>query len=128
MTDAEFAILALVHEQERYGYEIDIVSNERGMHEWTAVGFSSIYYLLNKLAKKGLVSSRLKPAGCGAARKVYQITPEAGQFSRARSLSGSHDRVPRSLPFCWGWPTPGVSSRPSLWSGSRATVALLPAG
>jgi DNA-binding PadR family transcriptional regulator len=66
----------LAHEQEQYGYEIEQVIIERGMREWTAVGFSSIDSLLNKLERKDLVSSRLEPAGRGAARKVHQITPE----------------------------------------------------
>ena len=57
MTDTEFAILGLVHEEERHGYQIEAVIEERGMREWTAVGFSSIYYLLKKLEKKAFISS-----------------------------------------------------------------------
>ena len=49
MTNAEFAILSLIVEQPRHGYEIEQVIEERGMRNWTEVGFSSIYYILNKL-------------------------------------------------------------------------------
>ncbi len=49
MTPAELAILSLLAEQPRHGYGIEQVIDERGMREWTAIGFSSIYYLLNKL-------------------------------------------------------------------------------
>ena len=45
MTNAELAILSLIAEQPRHGYQIDQVIQERGMREWTEVGFSSIYYL-----------------------------------------------------------------------------------
>ena len=66
MTNAELAILSLVAEQPRHGYEIEQVIEARGMRDWTEVGFSSIYYLLNKLEKAGLVESRLQqPEGKG---------------------------------------------------------------
>lgn len=74
MTDGELAILGLVCERERYGYEIESVIEERGMREWAAIGFSSIYYLLKKLETEGLVRSRLEEGGRGAARKIYQVT------------------------------------------------------
>ena len=82
MTNAELAILSLVGEQPRHGYEIEQVIEERGMRAWTEVGFSSIYYLLKKLSQEGLVEGRLQEAERGPARKVYHIT-QAGQ-SRLR--------------------------------------------
>ena len=77
MTNAELAILTLVVEKPRHGYEIEQVIEERGMRNWTEVGFSSIYYLLNKLKEKGLVTSQLEqPGGRGPTRKVFQITEQ----------------------------------------------------
>ena len=76
MTNAEMAILSLIVEQPRHGYEVEQVIGERGMHEWTEVGFSSIYFLLNRFEKAGLIQSHIEPAaGKGPARKVYQCTP-----------------------------------------------------
>ena len=75
MTNAELAILSLILEQPRHGYEIEQVIEERGMRDWTEVGFSSIYYLLKKLEKEGLIKGRLQQQpGRGPARKVYQVT------------------------------------------------------
>ena len=75
MTSAEFAILSLIAESPRHGYEIEHIIEERGMREWTEVGFSSIYYLLKKLEQKNLITSRTEiSAGRGPARKVYRIT------------------------------------------------------
>jgi DNA-binding PadR family transcriptional regulator len=74
MTNAELAILSLVLEQPRHGYEIEQVIEERGMREWTEVGFSSIYYVLRKLQACGCVASELSTAGPGPARRVYHIT------------------------------------------------------
>ena len=78
MTNAELSILSLVVERPRHGYEIEQVIEERGMRDWTEIGFSSIYYLLKKLEKEGLVTGHLEEAARGPARKVYSAT-EAGR-------------------------------------------------
>jgi DNA-binding PadR family transcriptional regulator len=81
MTNAELAILSLIAETPRHGYEIEQVIEERGMREWTEIGFSSIYYLLKKLEKDGLVESELIPTGGrGKARRIYTAT-ESGRAS-----------------------------------------------
>jgi len=60
MTNAELAILSLIAQQPRHGYEIEQVIEERGMRDWTEVGFSSIYYLLNKLEKDSLIEGHVE--------------------------------------------------------------------
>ena len=87
MTNAEFAILSMVAEQPRHGYQIEQVIEERGMREWTEVGFSSIYYLLKKLGKHGLIEGRTeRQTGRGPARVVYHITPAGEDALRAGVL------------------------------------------
>jgi DNA-binding PadR family transcriptional regulator len=86
MTNAELAILSLVAEEPRHGYQIEQVIEERGMRDWTEVGFSSIYYLLKKLERKGLVESELTEAERGPARKVYQATHAGREAYRAAVL------------------------------------------
>jgi len=106
MTNAELAILGLILEQPRHGYEIEQVIEERGMREWTEVAFSSIYYILRKLEKKRLIRCQISDGpGKGPARKVYHIngkgkrawheatmavlsTPAAGSDSFLLGLSG----------------------------------------
>jgi DNA-binding PadR family transcriptional regulator len=85
-TNAELAILTLLAEQPRHGYEIEAVIEERGMREWTEIGFSSIYYVLKKLEKAGLVQGRLAQTGQGPARKVYEVTPAGRDELRAAVL------------------------------------------
>lgn len=76
MTNAEFAILGLLAEQPRHGYEIEKTIEARGMREWTEIGFSSIYYLLKKLQMAGFISTTMEAEEAGdKARKVYIITP-----------------------------------------------------
>lgn len=95
MTDAELTILSLVAESPRYGYEIQQVIDERGLREWLTIGFSSIYYILNKLERQHMVSSRLQAEGRGPARKVYEIT-EAGRGILQTAIADLL-RQPRSL-------------------------------
>ncbi len=77
LSNAELAILSLIAEQPRHGYELELVIEERGMREWTEVAFSSIYFILNGLVKKGLAASLLQPAaGRGPAKKVFSATPQ----------------------------------------------------
>lgn len=80
MTNAELAILGLVAEAPRHGYEIEQLIERRGMRNWTEVGFSSIYYILGKLEQRGWIASHTEPAeGRGPARKVFQIQPAGSE-------------------------------------------------
>ncbi|MBC8505754.1 MAG: PadR family transcriptional regulator [Anaerolineales bacterium] len=100
MTNAELAILSLIAEKSRHGYEIEQVIEARGMRDWTEVGFSSIYYLLNKLEKAGLIESRLEQAeGRGPARKVYQITENGQEAQINATLAALSEPVNSYPPF-----------------------------
>jgi DNA-binding PadR family transcriptional regulator len=103
MTKAELAILGLIAEKPRYGYEIEGVIEARGMRDWTEIGFSSIYYVLRKLEDKGLVASKLeKPSGRGPARKVFRVTKEGQQAWNEETLKtlSTLERAP--TPFLLG--------------------------
>src|SRR4030043_2120988 len=73
---AEIAVLGLLAESPRYGYEIDSENKNRGINHWGKVAISSIYYLLNKLEKTGYVTFEYHKEGKYPTRKVYSITPE----------------------------------------------------
>ena len=87
MTNAELAILTMIAEKPRHGYVIEQVIEERGMREWTEVGFSSIYYLLKKLEKEGLIEGRMeRQPSRGPARVVYKLTSTGKQAAQAGVL------------------------------------------
>lgn len=73
MTQIEIVLLALLYEDDRYGYEIESVIEERKMRNWTKIGFSSIYNSLKNLEKKGWIGSRYEEEYGSPARKVYFI-------------------------------------------------------
>jgi len=76
VTNAELTILSLVAETPRHGYAIERLIEDRGMREWTEVGFSSIYYLLKKLQDRGLVESRPGKETRGPARTIFSATTQ----------------------------------------------------
>ncbi len=101
MTNAEFAILSLIAEHPRHGYEIEQLIQARGMREWTEIGFSSIYYLLKKLEKSGLIEADPNAGDAkGPKRKVFKLTRDGGTACRAatlEALSQSHKNFPPVL-------------------------------
>ncbi len=103
MTNTELAILSLIVEKPRHGYEIEQVIEEREMRNWTEIGFSSIYYILKKLEKEGTIQSRPSPSeGRGPARKVYQVTEEGFKQWQTTSIDIlSNHKIPAS-PFQLG--------------------------
>jgi DNA-binding PadR family transcriptional regulator len=84
MTEPELLLLGLVAEMPRHGYQLAQVVEERNMREWTSIGFSSVYYLLNKLEKKTLVRS--KAPSSEKSKKVYSITATGKKILVSRSL------------------------------------------
>jgi DNA-binding PadR family transcriptional regulator len=81
LTDGELTVLGLLAEQPRHGYDLDRVIEQRGIREWTSLGFSSIYYLLDRLAKRGLAES----TGEGR-RAIHRPTVAGVELLAAESL------------------------------------------
>ncbi len=79
------AVMRLLEASERYGYEL-VKLLERQSGGVLAMGQSTLYPLLYNLEAKGLVASRLAPAGeadTGRPRKYYRLT-DRGKRQLAR--------------------------------------------
>jgi DNA-binding PadR family transcriptional regulator len=74
--NSELALLTLLVEGPQHGYQLEQVIEGRGLREWTEIGFSSIYYLLNKMQKAGWVTSEVVPEAGKPSRRVYCLTAE----------------------------------------------------
>jgi DNA-binding PadR family transcriptional regulator len=74
MNNKEIALLGLLTEGPKHGYQLESDIEARGMREWTEIGFSSIYYLLNKSETRGWVVSTLSESSKGPVRKLYALT------------------------------------------------------
>ena len=95
-SDADIVVLSLIAEHPRHGYDLDRVIEQRGYRQWTSLAFSSVYYVLKRLAERGLLEPDDGPTG---RRTVFRIT-DAGR----RELSKAADeRVLTPAP-----PTAGV--------------------
>jgi DNA-binding PadR family transcriptional regulator len=94
LTDAELALLGLLAEQSRHGYQLEAVIAERGVREWTSLAFSSIYYLLNKLESRGLVASE-RPEATAKGRRIYSLT----STGVAACVAGTRDALERVDPL-----------------------------
>lgn len=89
---AQLAILGLLMEQPLHGYGIDRLVEQRGMRKWTAIGFSSIYALLDQLVADGLASVSVEPAPArGKERRVHSITDQGRELWQTESLAALAD-------------------------------------
>ena len=73
MSQIEIIILAILYEEERYGYEIESLIQQRKLRDWINIGFSTIYNSLKNLEKKGLIGSRHEEEYGSPSRKVFFI-------------------------------------------------------
>ncbi|MGI6491466.1 MAG: PadR family transcriptional regulator [Pelotomaculum sp.] len=84
LSNIEVILLNIVNEKPSYAYEIDKTIELREMKRWVRIGSASIYRVLIKLEKKGLVYSRREKEGKMPERKRYYIT-EPGKAALAEA-------------------------------------------
>lgn len=95
LTPSELTVLGLIVEQPRHGYDLEQVIEQRGIREWTDIGFSSIYYVLAKLEKRGLVSAEVGRSGAKS-RRVFRATEDGRHAAASGALA--YVSVLRSVP------------------------------
>lgn len=64
-------LLALLSRGESYGYELVVQLQEAGL---TEIAAGTVYPVLTRLERDGLITSRLVPSSSGPARKYYHPT------------------------------------------------------
>lgn len=101
LTPAELTVLGLIVEQPRHGYDLEQVIEQRGIRQWTDIGFSSIYYLLAKLEKRALIDAAAGRRGTKS-RRVFRATAAGKRLAadETRALIADHRTVPH--PFLVG--------------------------
>src|SRR5262245_3588741 len=129
LTNAELAILGLLAEGPSHGYEIERRIEERGMREWTELGFSSIYFLLKKLMARGLVEQSTADAVNPRARKTFELT-KAGLALHVeetrRAIAEPRPVFPALLVGLANWPAlPSATAATALDERSTALAAEL---
>jgi PadR family transcriptional regulator PadR len=96
-------VLALLTEVESYGYELVSRLRADGLADITT---GTVYPVLNRLEREGLVASRLVASANGPARKYYLPTPD-GAAALADASSGWNDlaAITRTVLARTGTPT-----------------------
>jgi DNA-binding PadR family transcriptional regulator len=84
ISNRETAILGLLCEHSRYGYELEKIIKERGMRTWTEIGFSSIYYVLKRLESKEFICSTTQEVEGKPSRKIYTVTEKGRKAVKKR--------------------------------------------
>lgn len=101
LTPAELTVLGLVVEEPRHGYDLEHVIETRGIRRWTDIAFSSIYYLLAKLERRGLVTAE-EGRGGAKARRVFRATEEGHRVAAQQALAFIEDARPVPHPMLVG--------------------------
>lgn len=99
ISNIEAAILGLLYENSHYGYELEKIIEERGMRNWTDIGFSSIYYVLKKLEDKNLVVKELEKVEGKPSRKVYTVTYDGKLMMQEKSRKLLTENIKLISPF-----------------------------
>jgi len=86
LSRSAFVILALLAEGPAHGYQVRQIVHTRGFRFWVSMERSSIYAILGKLEKAGLVQVRLESGG-GPPRKVFSLTDEGRRRSIEEAVS-----------------------------------------
>jgi len=94
----EFCVLKVLEDASVYGY--DIVRQLRTL-DVLVISEGTIYPILSRLRKEGLVKTYLEESPEGPARKYYQLT------SRGKDMLGEMGRV-------WTSMTQGVENAPGM--------------
>lgn len=79
-------MLGLIVEQPRHGYDLEQVIKERGIRQWTDIGFSSIYYVLGKLEQRHFIEAAEGRSG-GKSRRVFHATTEGRQIAADEAVA-----------------------------------------
>lgn len=95
---SEQLILGILMEHPRHGYDIEKLIIDREIRKWTDIGFSSIYYLLDKLESKKLVASSDK----GKDKKQYTITAKGIAALKGEAKELIAKRRPANMHFMTG--------------------------
>ena len=95
VSKVEVVVLGLLAEEPLYGYDLLERFRERSMGFWVEVGKASVYQVLRRLEREGLVTGRSQEGPEGPDRRVYRIT----RTGRARLIAGLEERFGDLEPY-----------------------------
>ena len=76
LTNIELILLKFIREKPSYAYEIERMIDERGIRNWVKIVGTTIYQVLDRLAKKGILQASLEKEGNMPQRKMIEKLKE----------------------------------------------------
>ena len=95
VSKVEIVVLGLLAEEPLYGYDLLERLRERSMGFWVEVGKASVYQVLRRLEREGLITGRSQLGPEGPDRRVYRIT----RTGRERLTAGLEERFAELEPY-----------------------------
>lgn len=91
LTNIELILLKFIKTKPSYAYEIERMIEERGIRNWVKIGGPTVYQVLDRLSKKGILQASLEKEGNMPQRKRYTLTVAGEELCQksARNLLGS---------------------------------------
>ncbi len=95
VSKVEVVVLGLLAEEPLYGYDLLGRFRARSMGFWVEVGKASVYQVLRRLEREGLITGRSQEGPEGPDRRVYRLT----RTGRIRLTAGLEERFAASEPY-----------------------------
>lgn len=131
MTNQELTILAILSETERYGYEMDKLIVGRSLKTSGKIALSSIYAVLNRLLKKGLIMSREVTQSGRPPRRLFALSYSGRaelEDALSRALMPSDDLLGQFELILLVWPLLSQDRKKELlgsyhkWLGDKTII------
>lgn len=122
LTITELTIIGLLLERPRHGYELEHTIEQRGIRNWADIGFSSIYYVLAKLERRGLIDSDDQPVH-SRAKRTFSPTARGREAAIAETTALIEHTRPASHPFLAGLANLGLLSERDYADALRTRLA-----
>ncbi len=91
----EVVVLGLLVEEPLHGYDLLERFRDRSMGFWAEVGKASVYQVLKRLERDGLITGKAQEGTDGPDRRVFRIT----RAGRQRLTSGLSERFASLAPY-----------------------------
>lgn len=106
LSNIELILIKILKTEPSYAYEIERMIEDRELRQWVKIGGTTIYQVLDRLCKKGLLSYKMEKKGKMPQRKRYYVT-DKGNFA----FDDSAIKVLRNSEFYYFDLTVGLACR-----------------
>lgn len=88
LTNIELILLKFIKAKPSYAYEIERMIEDKGIRNWVKIGGPTVYQVLDRLSKKGILQVSLEKEGNMPQRKRYTLTAAGEELCQksARNL------------------------------------------